>query len=176
MTVQSFQNESRGEVEVEPEPEPLCQIVTPNGMLGYGIPEALTAAALEELSRASTPTALILDSDSTDSGPSKLALGSMTCPRSSYKQDLDALLRLVVKYRVPLLISSAGGDGSDRHVEEMLQIIREISNEPKNGCVTSILSVVYLLIFIQGHESQNYCNLCGCQQRHSVAETFQWQD
>ncbi|KAN0112183.1 protein of unknown function (DUF4387) domain containing protein [Hyaloscypha variabilis] len=143
MTVQSVQNESRGEVEVEPEPEPLCQIVTPNGMLGYGIPEALTAAALEELSRASTPTALILDSGSTDSGPSKLALGSMTCPRSSYKQDLDALLRLVVKYRVPLLISSAGGDGSDRHVDEMLEIIREISNEPKNGAMNLKIIAMY---------------------------------
>jgi hypothetical protein len=112
--------------------EPLCQIVTPCGMLGYGIPEQMTAVALESLLLKSTPTALILDSGSTDSGPSKLALGSMTCPRSSYKRDLDALLRLTVKYHVTLLISSAGGDGSDKHVDEILEIIREISAEAMN--------------------------------------------
>ncbi|KAE9376217.1 hypothetical protein N431DRAFT_333674 [Stipitochalara longipes BDJ] len=141
MAIPSIQNASWSPEEVDS--EPLCQIVTPNGMLGYGIPEAMTAAALEDLSRTSTPTALILDSGSTDSGPSKLALGSMTCPRSSYKRDLDSLLRLVIKYRAPLLISSAGGDGSDRHVDEMLQIIREISSETENGAVSLKIVAIY---------------------------------
>jgi hypothetical protein len=94
------------------EPERLCQIITPVGMLGYGFPEHQAVAALQKMAQLPTPTAIILDSGSTDSGPSKLALGSMTCPRSSYVRDLRKLLQLVLKYKVPLLISSAGGDGS----------------------------------------------------------------
>lgn len=107
-------------------PEPLCQIVTPIGMLGYGFnPEDLEYGLTLAL-RAGGPTAIILDSGSTDSGPAKLALGTMTCPRSSYERDLRQLIHTVKTYRVPLLISSAGGDGSDAHVKEFLDIISEI--------------------------------------------------
>ncbi|TAQ84352.1 hypothetical protein B7494_g7319 [Chlorociboria aeruginascens] len=114
------------------EPERLCQIVTPIGMLGYGFSEPQTEAALQKTAKFSTPTALVLDSGSTDSGPSKLALGSMTCPRAAYVRDLRRLLQLRFKYKVPLLVSSAGGDGSDEHVDEFVDIIREISDEPDN--------------------------------------------
>ena len=113
-------------------PRPLCQIVTPVGMLGYGFNEEHTELALHQLSSSQAPTALILDSGSTDSGPSKLALGSTTCPRSSYKRDIRKLLRLSVKYKVPVLISSAGGDGTDEHVDLFMEIIREIADEDDN--------------------------------------------
>lgn len=113
--------------------EPLCQIVTPVGMMGYGFSEEHTASALEKFSQFSTPTALVLDSGSTDSGPSKLALGSTTCPRSSYVRDFRKLLNLAMRYRVPVLVSSAGGDGSDEHVDLFLSIIREICEEPQNS-------------------------------------------
>lgn len=106
--------------------DPLCQIVTPLGMVGYGFDENLVNGTLKELSFLPTPTALVADSGSTDSGPSKLALGSMTCPRSSYKRDLRMLVLAVLEFRVPLLISSAGGDGSNAHVDEFLDIIQEI--------------------------------------------------
>jgi hypothetical protein len=101
-------------------------------MLGYGFNETLTQLALEDLKTSSVPTALILDSGSTDSGPAKLALGGMTTPRSSYKRDLRKLLRLVNGYGVPLLISSAGGDGSDEHVDEFLGILGEVCEEIGN--------------------------------------------
>lgn len=109
--------------------DPLCQIVTPVGMLGYGFDEDVVDAELAKLSSTSIPTAIILDSGSTDSGPSKLALGSMTSPRSSYKRDLRKLVTLVTKYDVPLLFSSAGGDGSNDHVDEMHSVIEEIMAE-----------------------------------------------
>jgi len=112
--------------------EPLCHILTPIGMLGYGFNETLTQQALEDLKTSSVPTALILDSGSTDSGPAKLALGVMTSPRSSYERDLRKLLQLVHNYHVPLLISSAGGDGSDAHVDEFLDIIQEICADECN--------------------------------------------
>lgn len=108
---------------------PLCRIVTPVGMLGYGFEDEELNLGLELAlhSGDNAPVAVILDSGSTDSGPAKLALGSMTCPRSSYARDLTKLLEAVLKYRIPLLISSAGGDGTDAHVKEFLDIIGEIA-------------------------------------------------
>jgi hypothetical protein len=106
---------------------PICNIVTPVGMLGYGLYEDQTADALKDKLRNGAPTALILDSGSTDSGPEKLALGCMTVPRANYARDLRRLLELVWIFRVPLIFSSAGGDGSDEHVREMTEVVEEIS-------------------------------------------------
>lgn len=109
---------------------PLCHIVTPVGMLGYGFSVADLEKGLETALQSGSPTAIILDSGSTDSGPAKLALGSMTCPRSAYERDLRQLISVVKKYRVPLLISSAGGDGTDAHVKAFLDIIQGILKVP----------------------------------------------
>lgn len=121
------------------DPSPICQIVTPVGMLGYGFDENATTNELAQLTQNGTPTALILDSGSTDSGPGKLAFGSMTCPRSSYASDLTKLLALVHKFRVPLIFSSAGGDGTDEHVQTMLDIIEEITARAENEYVGPLL-------------------------------------
>lgn len=119
--------------QVAERPEPLCHIITPIGMLGYGFNTEDVEKGLELFIGTQTPTAIILDSGSTDSGPSKLALGSTTCPRSSYERDLRQLIHAVQTYRVPLLISSAGGDGSNAHVKEFLDIIGEILDSPEHG-------------------------------------------
>lgn len=50
----------------------------------------------------------------------------MTAPRTSYVRDLTKLVRLAWTFHVPLIFSSAGGDGSDDHVEEMLNVLDEI--------------------------------------------------
>ena len=104
----------------------LCQIVTPVGMLGYGFEMDDVHRGLQLSLQANVPTAVILDSGSTDGGPSKLALGEMTAPRSSYYRDLQKLIQVVQSFRVSLIIGSAGGDGSDAHVREILSIIEEI--------------------------------------------------
>ena len=106
----------------------LCHIVTPVGMLGYGFDAEQLMQGLESL-QGSTPIAIILDSGSTDSGPQKLALGSMTSPRSAYKDDLLKLMVAVISFKVPLIIGSAGGDGTDGHVDEIVHIIEEIQKE-----------------------------------------------
>lgn len=108
---------------------PLCAIVTPVGMLSYGFDEDHVHRGLDLALQTGAPTAVILDSGSTDSGPEKLALGHMTKPRTSYKRDLRKLIRVMRKYRVPVLVSSAGGDGSDAHVREFSSIITEILSE-----------------------------------------------
>ncbi|KAI0391906.1 hypothetical protein F5Y17DRAFT_385581 [Xylariaceae sp. FL0594] len=112
--------------------DPICHIVTPIGMLGYGLDELATRASLASLVPTGVPTALILDSGSTDSGPSKLALGDMSCHRTAYVRDLSKLLMLVHDFGVPLVFSSAGGAGTDEHVDEMMAIIQEIASEKGN--------------------------------------------
>ncbi|KAJ8103698.1 hypothetical protein POJ06DRAFT_6033 [Lipomyces tetrasporus] len=123
---------------------PLCHIVTPIGMLGYGFSAPDLEKGLEIALQSGSPTAIILDSGSTDSGPAKLALGSMTCPRSAYKRDLRQLISAVKQYRVLLLISSAGGDGSDAHVREFLDIVREILEAPdQSDCRSLKMIAIY---------------------------------
>jgi hypothetical protein len=111
---------------------PLCRIVTPVGMLGYGFDEGELNLGLELSVHTGAPTAIIMDSGSTDSGPEKLALGMMSQPRSNYYRDLRKLIQAIRKYRVPLLVGSAGGDGSDAHVKDFMNIITEILELPEN--------------------------------------------
>ncbi|KAK1841957.1 caib baif family enzyme [Colletotrichum chrysophilum] len=112
--------------------KPICHIVAPVGCMGYGFDEDLAANELARLVHTGVPTAIILDAGSTDSGPEKLALGTMTCPRSAYVKDLTKLLRLVNTFGVQLIFGSAGGDGADEHVVLMQEIIAEISAEKGN--------------------------------------------
>lgn len=105
----------------------LCNIVTPIGMLGYGLDQDQLDDALSMCVPAGVPTAIILDSGSTDCGPTGLALGKMTTSRQNYKRDLGKILSAAHRYRVPVLISSAGGSGSDEQVEEMFKICEEIA-------------------------------------------------
>ncbi|OKL55559.1 hypothetical protein UA08_09180 [Talaromyces atroroseus] len=94
------------------------RILTPIGMLGYGFSEELFWSALDD-----GVDAVILDSGSTDSGPSKLALGTTTVSRKSYERDLSVLVAACHYYNVPLLIGSAGGDGASPHVDLLVDII-----------------------------------------------------
>ncbi|KAI9753139.1 MAG: hypothetical protein M4579_005301 [Chaenotheca gracillima] len=110
---------------------PICRIITPVGMLGYGLEERELLQAIDQNPAVGeTPTAIICDSGSTDSGPGKLALGTTTCPHSAYVRDLRKLVAAVCTHKVPLLISSAGGDGSNAHVDELTDIVKEVS-EPQ---------------------------------------------
>ncbi|KAI1212070.1 uncharacterized protein F4807DRAFT_417462 [Annulohypoxylon truncatum] len=111
---------------------PLCHIITPVGMLGYGLKEDETTAALRFYVATGIPTAMILDSGSTDSGPDRLAQGKMGSPRTSYVRDLRKLLKLVHQFHVPLIFSSAGGDGIDEHVREIVEVVEEIAAEKGN--------------------------------------------
>ena len=100
------------------------RILTPTGMLGYGFPREEVWAGLEF-----NPDIIAVDSGSTDSGPQKLGLGDMTCPRDNYKNDMGILLEVCAKKKIPVWISSAGGDGSNKHVDVFIDIIREICAE-----------------------------------------------
>jgi hypothetical protein len=98
------------------------RILTPSGMLGYGFPIDHFRLGL-----ARKPHAITIDSGSTDSGPQKLGLGEMTCSREAYLKDLEVLLEAQQAAKVPLLISSAGGDGTNLHVDAFRDMIAEIA-------------------------------------------------
>ncbi|KAI8679227.1 hypothetical protein NCS57_00199900 [Fusarium keratoplasticum] len=143
---------------------PICQIIAPVGMLGYGFDEELTRYELSHMVPNGIPIAIILDSGSTDSGPQKLALGSMSCPRSAYAKDLSKLLRLVHTFRVPLIFGSAGGDGTDEHVKEIGEIIEQIAAEEGhkdyNFKTISLFSGIDKSMILQRH-SQGQLTGCG---------------
>lgn len=98
------------------------RILTPSGMLGYGFPVDHFKMGL-----ALKPHAITIDSGSTDSGPQKLGLGEMTCSREAYVKDIEVLLEAQQAARIPVLISSAGGDGSNLHVDAFRGIIAGIA-------------------------------------------------
>lgn len=102
------------------------KILTPVGMLGYGFSEQIFWEAVED-----GVDAIILDSGSTDSGPSKLALGGTTVPREGYERDLALLVEACHSHRIPILIGSAGGDGANAHVDMFVEIITNLIS--KNG-------------------------------------------
>lgn len=98
-------------------------ILTPIGMLGYGYSVEHFWYGIEEY----RPEAIILDSGSTDGGPYKLGMGKMNCSRSSYIRDLEPMLAACFHFKIKVLIGSVGGDGSDKHLQEVLEIVTEIS-------------------------------------------------
>lgn len=103
-------------------------------MLGYGFDDAEFQAALLALAASGVPTAIILDSGSTDSGPKKLASGDLSCPRSSYLRDLSKLLRAVSMQRFPLLVGSAGGAGINDQVDVLTGVVKEIAQKKLAIC------------------------------------------
>lgn len=94
-------------------------------MLGYGYKLEHFWYGIEKFS----PKGIIVDSGSTDGGPYKLGLNKMTCGRDSYIRDLTPMLQACFHHKIKVLIGSVGGDGSDRHVQEMLEIVHEISQK-----------------------------------------------
>lgn len=99
------------------------RVLTPLGMLGYGFPVNWFKKGLEM-----NPDIITADAGSTDSGPQKLGLGSMTCSKDAYYTDIAVLLEACHEKKVPLYISSAGGNGTNKHVDDFLSIIKDIAS------------------------------------------------
>lgn len=98
-------------------------ILTPNAMLGYGYDSSHFWYGIAKYK----PDAIIVDSGSTDGGPYKLGMGKMTCGRGSYVRDLEPILAACFHHKIKVIVSSVGGDGSNKHVEEMLSIVTDIA-------------------------------------------------
>ena len=110
-------------------------ILTPNAMLGYGYRLDHFWYGVHKYK----PAAIIVDSGSTDGGPYKLGLNKMTCGRGSYLRDLEPILTAAFHLKIKVLIGSVGGDGSTKHVKEMLDMVIEIAQ--KNGFSFKIATI-----------------------------------
>jgi len=97
------------------------KILTPVGMLGYGFPPEDYQRGIEM-----NPDAVILDSGSTDPGPYMLGTGATMVKPMAYERDLKIILSGIGEKKIPLLIGSAGGDGTNAHVDYITNMIVDI--------------------------------------------------
>lgn len=99
-------------------------IITPCGMLGYGIPER---SFIEGMKR--KPHAIGVDAGSTDPGPHYLGVGKAFTNRVAYKRDMALVLDAAKQAGIPVLIGSAGGAGGRPHLDYTVEVFREICRE-----------------------------------------------
>lgn len=100
------------------------KILTPIGMLGYGIPEADFWRGID-----AGADAICVDAGSTDPGPYLLGLGKMIVSQSALERDLRLCLAGCSKNKIPLLLGSAGGPGIKAHVDATVGIIQRLARE-----------------------------------------------
>ena len=101
-----------------------CKVLVPSGVLGSGCPDAAMSRGV-----ALKPDVIAVDAGSTDSGPHYLGAGVSKMTRKAVKRDLRQLMRARDELGVPLLIGSCGTSGTDRGVDWMAEICREIASE-----------------------------------------------
>ncbi len=99
-------------------------VLTPTGSLGYGFD-------VEAFDRAMGmgPHVIAVDSGSTDPGPHYLGSGQPLVPRISIKKELTTMIVAGVGAGIPVVVGSAGGGGTNTHVDWMADIVREIAAE-----------------------------------------------
>jgi hypothetical protein len=95
-----------------------------SGQLGYGIPTPAFEAGL-----ARAPDMIGVDMGSIDIGPAYLGSGKMAPTRIGAKRDLRKVLHAARRLDIPLIVGSAGSAGAKPHLEETLDIVREIARE-----------------------------------------------
>ncbi|MFM9940962.1 MAG: acyclic terpene utilization AtuA family protein [Hyphomicrobiaceae bacterium] len=100
------------------------RILSASGQLGYGIAEKAFRAGLER------DLHLIgADMGSVDPGPYYLGSGKLATAHRTTKRDLKFCLTGALAMKVPLVIGTAGTAGADTHLEQTLEIVREIARE-----------------------------------------------
>jgi hypothetical protein len=110
-------------------------VLTPTGTLGYGYQQAALDRGLSL-----GPHAIAVDAGSTDPGPHYLGSGETLVSRFATKRELTDLIRGGRRLGIPVIVGSAGGAGSRRHVDWTADIVREIAREEG---LTLKLAVIY---------------------------------
>jgi len=100
------------------------RVLSPTAILGYGFPLASFAAGMAE-----QPHVIAVDAGSSDPGPHYLGAGYSFTDRDSVKRDLSILLVAARQAGIPLVVGSCGGAGGQPHLDEVVQIVLEISRE-----------------------------------------------
>ncbi|WP_242966423.1 acyclic terpene utilization AtuA family protein [Clostridium sp. BSD9I1] len=110
------------------------KILSPCAILGYGFSIESFINGMKE-----NPDAVVVDAGSTDAGPHKLGAGVAIVSRLACKKDLSVLIKKSRKYKIPLVIGSAGGSGAKVHTEWTMDIINEILEEENIKCKLAII-------------------------------------
>lgn len=101
--------------------QPGEHVVVSHGMLGYGFPEKSMEAAL------SIGVDLIAsDAGSTDPGPHYLGSGELFGSTDMIRRDLELLVDAQTASGAKIIIGSCGGGGTDTHVDQTLDILRDV--------------------------------------------------
>src|SRR5690625_1547591 len=111
------------------------RIVAPCGMLGYGFPLESFQRAFEK-----KVDAIVVDAGSTDAGPHKLGGNLSIVSDVALKRDLEIIIEEGLPRKVPIIIGSAGGTGSDEHVEKTYEIIRQLLQEKDYSAKIGLIS------------------------------------
>jgi hypothetical protein len=118
-------------------------VLSPNGILGYGFPEASLEHGLKE-----RPDVIGTDGGSTDQGPGDLGRGTGHVSRDACYRDIELLLVGARKLGIPLLIGTAGGAGAEAHVQEtrdqLLEAARKNNLHFKLAVISSDVDKDYL--------------------------------
>ena len=120
------------------------KIVSLCGLLGYGYgEEGLNIAFSEKVDYVG------VDAGSTDPGPYYLGSGKSFTDRGAVKRDLALALPKALSHKAPFIIGTAGGAGSDKHVEWLKDILLEIAKEQnlhfKLGTIYSDVTKEYVV-------------------------------
>ena len=134
------------------------KIVALCGLLGYGYNEESLKIAFSE-----KVDYLGVDAGSTDPGPYYLGSGKSFTDRSAVKRDLSLALPLALSAGAPFIVGTAGGAGSERHVEWLKEILFEVAEEKglhfKLGTVYSDVTKEYVFEKLDGGKITNMSNL-----------------
>jgi hypothetical protein len=99
-------------------------VLSPTGIVGYGFPERSFVAGLE-----AGPHVIGCDGGSTDQGPADLGRGTLHVSRDACYRDLELMITGSRRLGIPLLVGTAGGAGSEPHVEAMREVVAEIARK-----------------------------------------------
>jgi len=103
---------------------PEMRMMATTGMLGYGYTEEAFRRGLEQ-----KPDFIAADGGSMDPGPYYLGEGIPFVSRKAMKRDLALMIEAGIEHKIPVLVGSAGGGGSDPQVAFVREIAEEIAKE-----------------------------------------------
>lgn len=110
-------------------------VVVAHGMLGYGFPEASLDAAVD-----AGIDLIAVDAGSTDPGPFYLGSGETFCNPQMVRRDLELLVDAQIRSGAKMVIGSAGGAGTDTHLEQTLSILRDVIGRKKRPLKVATIS------------------------------------
>lgn len=95
-------------------------VIVSDGMLGYGFPESSLQSAVQ-----TGIDVIAVDAGSTDPGPYYLGSGELFGSERMMRRDLDLFLDAQTESGAKMVIGSAGGAGTNVHLEKVTAILRE---------------------------------------------------